>query len=101
MRKFSFLLRNVSFRAITSISFSFRYNSSSLRFGLIPWQFQNRMFKPMKLIRGYLSWMIMRYSGLVGCFRLFGDSLSGVVLVVEVELCLLEKWILVWRMVLR
>ena len=26
------------------ISFSFRYNSSSFRFGLIPWQFQNRMF---------------------------------------------------------
>ena len=33
---FSFLLRNVSFRVIMSISFSFRYNSSSLRFGLIP-----------------------------------------------------------------
>ena len=29
-----FLLRNVSFKAVTSITFSFRYNSSSLRFGL-------------------------------------------------------------------
>ena len=34
-----------------SIMFSFRYNSSSLRFGLIPWQFQNKMFKPMKVIK--------------------------------------------------
>ena len=40
-----------------SITFSFRYNSSSLRFGLIPWQFQNKMFKPMKVIKEYLSWM--------------------------------------------
>ena len=51
----SFLLRNVSFRAIMSVTFSFRYNSSSLRFGLIPWQFQNKMFKPMKVVKGYLS----------------------------------------------
>ena len=49
-----------------SITFSFRYNSSSLRFGLIPWQFQNRMFKPM------------HYSGLLGGFRPFGDSLGGI-----------------------
>ena len=61
-----------------SIVFSFRYNSSSLRFGLIPWQFQNTMFKPMKLIKRYLSWMTMRYNGLVGGFRLLGDSLGGI-----------------------
>ena len=62
-----------------SIAFSFRYNSSSLRFGLIPWQFQNRMFRPMKLIKGYLSWMMMPYSGLLGGFRLPGDSLGGII----------------------
>ena len=61
-----------------SIMFSFRYNSSSLRFGLIPWQFQNKMFKPMKVIKGDLSWMMMRYSGLLGGFRLFEDSPGGV-----------------------
>ena len=61
-----------------SISFSFRYNSSSLRFGLITWQFQNRMFKPMKVVKGYLSWMNMRYDGVVDGFRLLGDSLGGV-----------------------
>ena len=61
-----------------SITFSFRYNSSSLRFGLVPWQFQNKMFKPMKVIKGYLSWMMMHYSGLLGGFRLFGDSLGGI-----------------------
>ena len=61
-----------------SVMFSFRCNSSSLRFGLMPWKFQNRMFKPTKVIKGYLSWMMMRYSGLVGGFRLFGDSLGGV-----------------------
>ena len=61
-----------------SITFSFRYNSSSLRFGLIPWQFQNRMFKPMKMVKGYLSWMIMHYSGLLGAFSLLGDSLDGI-----------------------
>ena len=61
-----------------SITFSFRYNSSSVRFGLIPWQFQNRMLKPMKMIKGYLSWMIMHYSGLLGVFRLLGDSLGGI-----------------------
>ena len=60
-----------------SIVFSFRYNSSSLRFSLIPWQFQNTMFKPMKLIKRYLSWMTVRYSDLVGGFRLLGDSLGG------------------------
>ena len=62
-----------------SISFSFIYNSSFLRFGLIPWQFQNKIFKPMKVIKGYLSWMVMRYSGLLGGFRLFGDSLGEVI----------------------
>ena len=77
--KFNILLRNVSFRAITSITFSFRYNSSSLRSGLIPWQFQNRIFRPMKVIKGYLSWMVIRYSGLLGGFRLLGDSLGGII----------------------
>ena len=62
-----------------SISFSFIYNSSSLRFGLIPWQFQNKIFIPMKMIKGYLSWMVMLYSGLLGGFRLFGDSLGEVI----------------------
>ena len=62
-----------------SITFSFRYNSSSLRFGLIPWQFQNKMFKPMKVIKGCLSWMMMHYSGLLGGFRLLGDSLGGII----------------------
>ena len=61
-----------------SITFSFRYNSSSLHFGLIPWQFQNKMFKPMKVIKRFLSWMMMCYDGLVGGFRLFGDSPGGV-----------------------
>ena len=44
-------------RFIMSIEFSLRYNSSSLRFDLIPWQFQNMMFRPMKFDNGYLSWM--------------------------------------------
>ena len=69
-----------------SISFSFIYNSSSLRFGLRPWQFQNKIFKPMKVIKGYLSWMVMRYCGLLGGFRLFGDSLDGVIRC-EQEVC--------------
>ena len=60
-----------------SIEFSFRYNSSSLRFDLTPWQFQNVMFRPMKLSNIYLSWMTVTYSGLSGGFRLLGDSLSG------------------------
>ena len=76
--KVIFLLRNVSFRATMSVSFSFICNSSSLRFGLIPWQFQNKIFKPIKVIKGYLSWMVMCYSGLLGGFRLFGDSLREV-----------------------
>ena len=63
-----------------SITFSFRYNSSSLRFGLMPSQFQNNMFKPMKVVKGYLSWMSVRYSGLLGGFRLLGDSLGGIVI---------------------
>ena len=62
-----------------SITFSFEYNSSSLRFGLIPWQFQNRMFRPMEVIKGYLSWMVMRCSGLLGGFRLLEDSLGGII----------------------
>ena len=60
-----------------SIEFSLRYNSSSLRFDLIPWQFQNVMFRPMKLDNGYLSWMTVTSDDLVGGFRLLGDSLSG------------------------
>ena len=58
-----------------SITFSFRHNSSSLPFGLIPWQFQNRMFEPMKVIKGYLSWMMMHYSGLLGGLGCLGTSL--------------------------
>ena len=60
-----------------SIEFSFRYNSSPLRFDLIPWQFQNVMFRPMKLSNRYLSWMTVTYSGLSDGFRLLGGSLSG------------------------
>ena len=60
-----------------SIEFSFRYNSSSLRFGLIPWQSQNKIFRPMKLVNRYLSWVTVRYDGLDGGFRLLGDSLGG------------------------
>ena len=60
-----------------SIEFSFSYNSSSLRFGLIPWQFQNKIFRPMKLVNRYPSWVTVRYNGLDGGFRLLGDSLAG------------------------
>ena len=62
-----------------SISVSFIYNSSSLRFDLIPWQFQKRMFRPMKVVKRYLSWMTVRYSGLLGGLRLLGDSLGGII----------------------
>ena len=62
-----------------SNSFPLIYNSGSLCFGLIPWQFQNKMFKPMKVVKGYLSWMTMRYSGLLGGFWLLGDSLGGII----------------------
>ena len=58
-----------------SIEFSLRYNSSSLRFDLIPWQFQNVIFRQRD--NGYLSWMTVTYNGLIGGFRLLGDSLSG------------------------
>ena len=58
-----------------SIAFYFRYNSSSLRFGLIPWQLRNKMFKPMKAVKGYLSWMTMRYSGLLGGLGCLGTAL--------------------------
>ena len=51
------MLRSVPF------TFTLRYNSSSLQFDLIPWQFQNKMFLPMKLIKGYLSWLEMLYDG--------------------------------------
>ena len=60
-----------------SIEFSFRYNSSSLCFGLIPWQFQNKIFRPMKLVNRYLSWVTVYYDGLDDGFRLLGDSLGG------------------------
>ena len=57
--KLYFLLRNTSLRVLISIAwsivFSFMNNSSSLHFGLIPWQFQNIIFRTMKLIKGYLS----------------------------------------------
>ena len=59
-----------------SIEFSFRYNSSSLRSGLIPLQFQNKIFKPMKLVNRYL-WVTVHYDGLDGGFKLLGDSLGG------------------------
>ena len=49
-----FLVKNVSFRATMSKLFFFRYNSSSLRFDLTLWQFQN-MFIPMKTDIRYLS----------------------------------------------
>ena len=51
----NFLVRNISFRATMSKLFYFRYNSSSLRFDLMPWQFQNMMLVPMKAIIRYLS----------------------------------------------
>ena len=62
-----------------SNSFSIIYHSSSLRFGLIPWQFQNKIFKLMKVIKGYLSWIMMHYTGLLGGFRLFGDRFGGII----------------------
>ena len=89
--KLSFLSRNVSFRATMSNTFSFIYNSSSLRFGLIPWQFQNKMFKPMKVVKGYLSWMNMCYDGLVGGFRQLGDSLDGVAF--RLQFISFQQWI--------
>ena len=61
-----------------SNSFFFKYNSNSLRFHLIPWQSQNEIFTPIEVIEGYLSWMCMHYSNLLGGFRLLGDSLGGV-----------------------
>ena len=63
-----------------STKFSFRYNSSYLRFGLIPWQFQNKMFRPMKTDQEYLPWMSLHYNynGLLCGFRLLGDILGGV-----------------------
>ena len=62
-----------------SITFSLRYNSSYFRLGLIPWQSQDKMFKPMKVVKGYLSWITVRYSGLRGGFRLLGDNLGGII----------------------
>ena len=58
-----------------STSFFYIYNSSSLRFDLIPWQFQNRMFRPMKIVKGYLSWMMMRYNGLLEDLGCLGTAL--------------------------
>ena len=74
-----------------SNSFSFLYDSSSLRFGLLPWQFQNKMFKPMKVVKGYLSWMNMHYDGLVCGFRLLGDSLGGVAF--QLKFISFQQWI--------
>ena len=71
-----FLLRNVLFRAITSITFAFRYNSISLRFDLIPWQFQNKTFCAHEvdqripvIIEDALSWPTMggTYLEVSGC----------------------------------
>ena len=50
----NFFGKDVSFRATMSKLFSFRYNSSSLRFDLMPLQFQNMMFVPMKAIIRYM-----------------------------------------------
>ena len=55
--------------------FSFRYNSSSLRFGLMPWQFRNIMFVPMKTNIRDLSREMPTGEVLFGRVRLFGDSL--------------------------
>ena len=46
-----------------SNSFSFRYNSSFLRVGLIPWQFQNKIFRPMKLALGCLGTAVVELLG--------------------------------------
>ena len=58
------------------------------------------MFKPMKVIKGYLSWMTMLYNGLIGGFRLLGTALvrllggevdfsvDGLEMLLEVELTL-------------
>ena len=54
--------------------FSFRYNSSSLPFGPMPWQFQNIMFVPMKTNIRYLPWRWPTGEVLFGRVRLFGDS---------------------------
>ena len=40
---------------------------------------QKPHFTITKVIQGYLSWMVMRYSGLLGGFRLFGDSRGEVI----------------------
>ena len=58
-----------------STVFSFRYNSRSLCFDLIHWQFQNRMFKPMKLIKRYMLWMMMHYNCLLGGLGCLGTAL--------------------------
>ena len=34
-----------------------------LRFGLIPWQFQNKINVPMRLVKGCLSWLKVHYDG--------------------------------------
>ena len=60
-----------------SIEFSLRYNSSSLRFDLAPWQFQNMMIRPMKLdkffFHGYLLW----YGYVTYILRLVFSSAEG------------------------
>ena len=74
------MVRNVSFRATMSKLFSFRYNSSSLRFGLTPWQFHNIMFVPMKTKRQI---PVMR-DGLQGRSYLEESDCLGTVLLVKV-----------------
>ena len=55
--------------------FSFRCNSSSLRFGLTPWQFQNIMFVSMKQTSDTRHERWPTGELLFGRVRLFGDSL--------------------------
>ena len=84
-----------------SISFFFKYNSSSLRFSLIPWQFQTKMFRPMKLIRDTCHGCLcttVAYLVVLGCLgtalvELLGeevdfDVVSGFKVDLEVELTL-------------
>ena len=64
--------------------FSFRYNSSSLRFDLTPWQFQNIVFIPIKTdIRYRLGtvWLVkvggLREFSMVGGFVLETEKRIG------------------------
>ena len=82
-----FLLRNVLFSAITSITFFFRYNSSSLRFGLIPLQFQKQNACTHKIgqripvvVESVLRWPMIggTYLEVIGCLgAALADLLCG------------------------